>query len=147
MARVSRVACKQTQNGASLGLEGTGDAALELQIRGVSPQALSVVVPLGHAQPTEAHGRKGADAAGAVAQHSDVLDAWHQQCRQRELELEDPMGEVHGPWLSQLSELRNGHLLPLRRPSSGPFTHIKPGRAKKPWPPPLPVGVSPSTPG
>jgi len=45
------------------------------------------------------------------------------QCGQRIAQRQDPMGEVHGAWLSQPADLHQRHLLPLRRARYEPRTH------------------------
>jgi hypothetical protein len=50
---------------------------------------------------------------------------------QREPQLEDPVGGIHGPRIPERQQFRDGDLLPLREARHDPFTRLKAGRLGK----------------
>ena len=125
------VATEQLEDIACVGAEGAGHEALGFHLCAGSAQALQLVVSLGHAQPPETNDRQGEDARDSLAKHPHLSEARHHQCHERKHQLENPMGQVHGPRFPQLRQLQKCHLLPLRRPRPVTSPHLNPGRAEK----------------
>ena len=100
-------------------LKETMMAFFGLPLREAGPQALSLVVQLGGAEPAASDGGSGADAEAAVSKHRDLSAPPHHQRGQRIAEREDSMGEVHRPRIPEPTELHQRHLLPLRRAEPG----------------------------
>ena len=129
LARVPRAARKRLENGAGVGVEGNGDAAVRLSSRIGGASFLRAMARLGESQPADADGHRSADVDGSPRKHTHVSETPHYERGQRGVELKDSMGQGHGARFPQSTELHQRHLLPLWETRSGSFAHLKPGRA------------------
>ena len=129
LARVPPAARKRLEDGAGVGVEGNGDAAVRLSSRIGGASFLRAMARLGESQPADADGHRSADVDGSPRKHTHVSETPHYERGQRGVELKDSMGQGHGARFPQSTELHQRHLLPLWETRSGSFAHLKPGRA------------------
>ena len=67
LARVPRAARKRLENGAGVGVEGNGDAAVRLSSRIGGASFLRAMARLGESQPADADGHRSADVDGSAS--------------------------------------------------------------------------------
>ena len=84
---------KRLENGAGVGVEGNGDAAVRSsRIGGAS--FLRAMARLGESQPADADGHRSADVDGSPRKHTHVSETPHYERGQRGVELKDSMGKA-----------------------------------------------------
>ena len=77
LARVSSLAGKRPEDGAGVGVEGDGDAAVRLSPRIGGAGFFRAMARLGPSHPLDANGRRGADVDGTPRKHTDISETSH----------------------------------------------------------------------
>ena len=84
---------KRLEDGAGVGVEGNGDAAVRLSSRIGGASFLRAMARLGESQPADADGHRSADVDGSPRKHTHVSETPHYERGQRGVELKDSMGQ------------------------------------------------------
>ncbi len=79
--------------------------------------------------PAQAYDRSWTNAETPLREYHHAPSTPGDECRRRIDQLRDPVGQIHGAWISQQTELRQRHLFSLRRSQPRSRFHSIAGRA------------------